>query len=51
MQLIDVQRIPENNLFAPEDFVEWITLHALTSAAGRRETIPLPEYLSDHWPA
>lgn len=51
MTLIDVQRIPATNLFAPEDFVEWVTLSALTSAAGRREAIPLPEYLSNYWPA
>lgn len=51
MTFLDVERSPKTNRFAPEDIYEWVTLHALTSAAGRHEKIPLPEYLSDHWPA
>lgn len=50
MTFLDVERSPKTNRFAPEDIYEWVTLHALTSAAGRHETIPLPEYLLDYWP-
>lgn len=50
MTFLDAERSPESHRFAPGDIYDWVNLHALTSAAGRREIIPLPEYLSDYWP-
>jgi hypothetical protein len=41
----------EERLCEPKDFADWLTLFALTSAAGKPETIPLPDYLPAYWPA
>ena len=51
MMLAEAAHTPEDKLFAPKDMVEWVTLRALTSAAGKPEAIPLPEQLPDFWPA
>ena len=49
MMLAD--RTFEERLCEPKDFADWLTLFALTSAAGKPETIPLPDYLPAYWPA
>jgi hypothetical protein len=41
----------EERLCDPGDFATWLALFALSSAAGKPEAIPLPDYLSDYWPA
>lgn len=51
MTLTDPERSPKDGNFAPEHIVEWVTLRTLTSAAGKPEAIPLPNYLPDYWPA
>lgn len=50
MTFLDAARSPKNHRFAPEDIVEWVTLVALSCAAGRHETITLPEHLPVYWP-
>lgn len=51
MIYLDAERSPKDHRFAPNDMVEWTTLFALASAAGRLEAIPLPEHLPVYWPA
>jgi hypothetical protein len=41
----------EERLCDPGDFATWVALFALSSAAGKPEAIPLPDYLPDYWPA
>lgn len=33
-----------------ESFADWLRLFALTSAAGKPESIPLPSCLPRYWP-
>lgn len=45
------ERTFEERLCEPGDFADWLTLFALTSAAGKPEAIPLPDTLPVYWPA
>lgn len=51
MMFADAERSPKDGMFVPNDLVEWTTLFALTSAAGKPEAIPRPEMLPRYWPA
>lgn len=43
-------RTAAERLCEPGDFADWVSLFALTSAAGKPEAIPLPVLLPDYWP-
>lgn len=51
MIYLDAERSPEDHRFAPEDIVQWLALIGLSCAAGRHETIKLPQNLPIYWPA
>ena len=51
IMLVDAERSLKDGMFAPNDMVEWTTLFALSSAAGKPEAIPRPEMLPRYWPA
>lgn len=50
LALTYASRTFDGSLKRPKDFARWLTLFALTSAAGNPQAIPLPEYLPNYWP-
>jgi hypothetical protein len=45
-----VPRDDDGCLLQPPEFVDWLWVFALSSAAGEPERIPLPRVLPNYWP-
>jgi len=50
LAMVFADRTDTDILCSPETFGDWLKILALTSAAGKRETIPLPSNLPKYWP-